>query len=516
MLTTLRIPALASVLASVLALALPVAVQAQDECDINLTTPTQLFTAGLSIQRAIADPNGEDATRALRDAARQLQDPRRFEANPLGLAYTKAQIFIIWLHRDDVTPTMTIADLNFGRERNISVDLVGAADSLLSSIETAMPACIPETLRWRQSKPWNDRIGAAYRLLGTDEIDSAEHYARQAARLDRTSPFLFNALGQIALKRGQQEQALAYLDSAIVKTEGDTTCADTRRQMRIQRASILQEWGGGLEDIEARKAALARASSAFLALGHETPEHEDTPMFVSVGLDVAMMIQDSALMTSGLDPLLTNPEPYADLALLIGAEVSRMNGNMGNAMALYAETIKKNPNARDANYFLAYLLLDSNRGEEAMPMLETLLRIDPSNGDNYLLKSIAVRNRAGAVTARREAERDATRRQALLREIRAITAEADSLGAQESSMAHKVQVIGFERRTEGAKLNGTIENRGRAAKAYTVAMSFLNTAGEVLETVTVTTESIAPGATGGFEVLATKPGVAAWSYAALP
>lgn len=512
MLTKLRIPALASALA----LALPLAVHAQEECAIDLTQPTQLFTAGVSIQRAIVDPNAEATPGALRDAARHLQDPRRFESNPLGLAYTKAQIFIIWLHRDGVTPTMSIADLNLGRDRNTQVDLVGQADSLLTFIETTMPACAAETQRWRQSKPWNDRIAAAYRLLGSDDLDSAEYYVREAARLDRQSPFLFNAKGQLALKRGQHEQALAYLDTAITLTDSDTTLVDTRRQMRAQYASILQEWGGGLEDTTARNAAMGRAARLFLALAHETPDNvEETPVFVSVGLDLAMLVQDSALAKEGLEPLLTNPEAYPDLALLIGAEVSRVSGNTENAITLYRETIKKNPNARDANYFLAYLLLDSNRSEEAFPMLETLLRIDPSNGDNYLLKSIAVRNRVAPAQERRNAERDPARRQTMLREIRALTAEADSLAARESTMQHKLQVIGFERRAEGAKLNGTIENRSTAAKTYTVEMSFLDLAGEVLETLTVTTESIAPGETGGFEVLGTKPGIVAWSYKAL-
>ncbi len=508
--TTLRIPALAAAFAA----ALPMAATAQ-ECAIDMNTPTQLFTANVSIQRAAGDPSGEATPRALRDAARQLQDPRRFEANPLGLAYAKAQIFIVWLHRDDTPASMSIADLNLGRDRNTQVELIGAADSLLTMIETAQPGCKEETQRWRQSKPWNDRIGAAYRLIGTNEVDSAEHYARQAARLDRSSPFLYNAFAQIALKRSQQEAAVANLDTAIALAAADTAMADTRRQMRIQQASILQEWGGGLEDINARKATLTRAAKQFLEIAHETPGHEDTPMFVSVGLDVGMLIQDSALVASGLAPMLANPEPYPDLALLIGAEVSRMSGNAANAIALYRETLKKNPNARDANYFLAYLLIDGNKGEEAVPNLDKLIEIDPSNGDNYLLKSIVVRNRATELQQRRDAERDATRRQALLRDIRAVSAEADSLAAKESGMGHKLQVTAFERRAEGAKLNGAIDNRGRAAKAFTVEMSFLNAAGEVVETLTATTESVAPGATGSFEITATKPGIVAWRYKAL-
>lgn len=511
MLTSLRVPALAAGLA----LALPVALDAQ-ECAVDLNQPAQLFTANLAIQRAAGDPSGEATPRALRDAARQLQDARRFESNPMGYAFARAQIFIVWLHRDDTPAAMTQADLNLGRDRTTPIDLVGTADSLLKLVETNMPECKGETLRWRQSKPWNDRISAAYRLLNADQIDSAEFYATQAGRLDRTSPYLFNALAQIALKRGRPEAAVAALDTAIAFAAADTAMADTRRQMRIQQASIIQEWGNGLENLGARKAALARAARQFLALAHEAPEHAQTPMFISVSLDMAMMMQDSVLAAEGLKPMLDNPAPYPDLALLIGAEVSRMSGNVPNAIALYQETIKKNPNARDANYFLAYMLIDGNRGDDAMPLLDRLIEIDPSNGDNYLLKSIVIRNRATAVSTRRDASRDATVRQTLLREVRALTAQADSLGAKESGMPHKLQVIGFERRPEGAKLNGTIENRTQAAKTYTVEMSFLNAAGEVLETLTATTEPIAAGQTGGFEIIATKPGIVAWRYKALP
>jgi tetratricopeptide (TPR) repeat protein len=511
MLTSLRVPALAAGLA----LALPSALEAQ-ECALDLNQPAQLFTANLSIQRAAGDPSGEGTPRLLRDAARQLQDARRFENNPMGYAFARAQLMIVWLHRDDTPATMTQADLNLGRDRSAPIDLVGMADSLLTVVETAMPECSDDTRIWRQSKPWNDRITAAYRLLNADQLDSADFYLNEAARLDRTSPYLFNGRAQVALKRGDQAAAVATLDEAIALAALDSTLADTRRQMRIQQASILQEWGNSLEDLTARQATLARSARQFLALANETPEHEQTPMFVSVSLDMAMMMQDSVLVAEGLKPLLENSAAYSDLALLIGAEVSRMGGNMPNAIALYQETVKKNPYARDANYFLAYLLIDGNRGDEAIPMLDRLMEIDPSNGDNYLLKSIVIRNQATAVSTRREASRDATLRQTLLRDIRTLTAQADSLAAKESGMPHKLQVIGFERRDEGAKLNGTIENRTKDAKSYTVEVSFLDLAGEVLETLTATTEPIAAGQVGGFEVLATKPGISAWRYKALP
>jgi tetratricopeptide (TPR) repeat protein len=288
--------------------------------------------------------------------------------------------------------------------------------------------------------------------------------------------------------------------------------ADTRRQMRLQQAAQLQEWGSGLADEAAQKAALARAARSFIALAQETPGHDESPMLISVGLDVAMMLQDDEILNAGLGALKANPSAYADLALLIGGEVARMTGRGDDAITLYGGTLKKNPNARDANYFLAYLLIDGGRHEEALPMLEKLLQIDPANGDNYILKSIVVRNRGTVANERLRAERNAQARTAIQREIAAHNREADQLGVQEAGLGLKLQVIGFERREAGAKMNGTIENRGQAAKAYTVEVSFLNLAGEAVETKSVTTESIAPNASGNFEIEATAPGIVAWRY----
>lgn len=510
MLTSLRIPALAASLS----FAVPGALLAQ-ECEIDLTKPTQLFTANIDIQRAAGDPAAAGAPDLLRDAGRQLADARRFTGNPVGHAFARAQVYVLWLHRDETPATMSLAELGMGRDRNTRIDLARQVDSLFTMVETAMPACRAEILVWRQSKPWNDRIAAAYRLIDANDLDSAVYYADAAAIFDRSSPFLFNAYAQIALRRGQQVEAIAYLDTAVTAAAEDTSLVDTRRQMRIQQASIIRDWGAGLEDAATRTAAQVRALKQFLAIAHEAPDRPDVPMLVSVGLETAMLLQDSALVTAGIAPMLANPAPYPDLALLIAAEVSRVTGNTPSAMTLYAETLKKNPWSRDPNYFLAYLLIDGGRGEEALPLLDRLIEIDPSNSDNYLLKSVVIRNRATTAQARRDASRDATERQTLLREIRALNAQADTLGSKEAGMPHKLQVIGFERRPDGAKLNGTIENRSRDAKTYTVEMSFLDAEGTVLETLTVTTESIAAGAVGGFEITATKPGIVAWRYKAL-
>ena len=128
-----------------------------------------------------------------------LKDERRFASNPIGLTFAKGQIMILWLHQDPAPVEMTQFEMNLGRDRVAKINLLLAADSLLTIVETAQPSCASEMDKWRQSRPWNTRIGAAYRLIGTGNIDSAEVYAKEAYILDRRSPFIYNAFAQIAL-----------------------------------------------------------------------------------------------------------------------------------------------------------------------------------------------------------------------------------------------------------------------------------------------------------------------------
>jgi tetratricopeptide (TPR) repeat protein len=505
MITTLRRSAARAValLGAVVLLPAVASAQVAEGCSVDLFKPSQLAQATVFIQQAAQNPEGEAAAKALRDAAKLVTDDRRFADNPLGLAFLRAQIFVLWMHQDNPPIEMTIAELNLGRDRNTKVNLMHATDSLLTIVEEGAPGCEAETDKWRRSKPWNDRIGAAYRLIGENKIDSAEVYAKEAFVLDRTSPFIYNALAQIAGRRGDTEGLLTNLEKAIELASKDTALAETSRQLRTQFAGTLQEQAVAKTDAAERNAMLGRAARIFLEIGSEDPMADDGPAYFSTAMDIAMLTQDQELIREILDPMIEDPLPYPDLTLLIGAETSRMLNRADDAMALYKGALEKNPNIRDANYFLTFMLIEAKRVSETGPLLDKLLEIDPSNPDNLLMKTMAVRQVA-------EAEKDTKKRAELIKQVEGVM-------AQESSMQHRLTVTRFERDAGdgGARLTGSIENRGRAAKTYTVEVSFLDLDGNVLETLTATTESAAPGATVSFEVKGTEPGVAAWKYAPL-
>jgi tetratricopeptide (TPR) repeat protein len=95
--------------------------------------------------------------------------------------------------------------------------------------------------------------------------------------------------------------------------------------------------------------------------------------------------------------------PYNDLTLLLAADMARMFDRNDDAMAMYAGALDKNPNIRDASYFLAFMYYEKKDGARMLPLTSKLVEIDPSNPDNYLLQSEALKLAA-------QSETDAARR----------------------------------------------------------------------------------------------------------
>lgn len=506
-----RFPRVLSALAglTLAALAMPQSAAAQDEaaeCSVNLFAPQNLATVSIELQRAAqyltdeaaTDQQREDAVNILREAGRDLSNERRYRANPVGRAFALGQMYILWMHTSDELRTMSERDLGLSRNADAQVELLPTADSLFDLVEAEGPACAELTYAWRVSRPWNYRVTTAYRLIGEGNLEEAERLLNESMLLDANSPFTYNAFAQIEAQRENIPAMLEQLGKAIELSQQDTSLAETTRQMRVQYASVLQGYAGGLTDTAERNRELRRAAELFLELGLESPNDPNGPAFLSQVLDVGMMMQDTALVSRVLNTLLASPGAFPDLSLLLGAETARMTTRNDDAIALYRGVLAKNPYVRDANYFLAYLLLEKKEAAEALPLTEKLIELDPSNPDNYLMRSIALREVANTETNAQQK--------------RQLTQRADSVGQREATMRHKVTVTVFERRANGATLQGTIENRSQAARTYTLEVQFIDAEGNVLDTQSVTTESVAPNAFAEFTVRSSVEGIGAWKY----
>lgn len=492
-----------SVPAVLIALALaarPAMAQDAAECSVDTYRPTQLAQAGITIGRAAAAATPEDATRALRDAMNFLKDEKKIASNPVGVGFLKAQIYILWLHQDSGGDVLTNERLNAPGPKSGTVDLVVAADSLLKQVEAQGPACVAATAQWRQSKPWTDRLNKAYQFLSAEAVDSAEFYVKRAALLSANSPYVHNALAQIADKRGDKTGLLSHLKVAIALARGDTSMTETRRQMEFQYATTLHQYalGAGAAD---KDALLKESVDVFMGLLQENPSASEAPYAFSAASEIVALQQDTARSRQMLEMVAADASKYNDLTLLIAADRSRLLQRDDDAVTFYAAALAQNPNIRDANYFLAFMYYEKKDAAKMAPLTAKLVEIDPSNPDNYLLQAEGIKLLALA-------EKDAAKKAALIK-------QAEVAARIEATMPHKLLVTQFERRAEGALLRGNVENRGKTAKAYTVAMDFLDVTGAVVESVTFEVPAVKPAATGEFSIEATKPGIVAYRYSPL-
>ncbi|HET8769988.1 MAG TPA: hypothetical protein VFM71_03290, partial [Gemmatimonadaceae bacterium] len=333
----------------------PAVAQDAAECTVDTYQPAQLAQAGITIGRAASAATADDARKALRDAMKFLKDEdETTEVNPVGTGFLKAQIYVLWLHQDSVSDVMTNEALNAPGPKSGTVDLVVASDSLLDAVEAQGPACAELTAQWRQSKPWTDRLNKAYQFLGAGMVDSADYYVRRAALLSDKSPFVHNALAQIADNRGDKEGLLSHLKMAIEQAEGDTSMTQTRRQMRFQYAMNLQAVAMS-GDAANRDARLDEAATLFGELLHEAPASPEAAYAFSAASEIIAMQQDTTAGRELLSAMAAEPSKYSDLTLLLAADMARLLNRNDDAMTFYAAALAQNPNIRDANYFLAFM-----------------------------------------------------------------------------------------------------------------------------------------------------------------
>lgn len=477
---------------------------AQAACPVDLTKPREVSQAADGVQQAQAFmTNPTLAQRSLREAMRALQDPRKWASNPAGAGLLKAQIYVLWMNLPGTGETMTNEQLNAGGVKTAIVDLPLAADSLLRAVEALDPACGETTLPWRYTKAWNDRINKAYQALGADQTDSADYWLTRASALYGASAFVHNARAQIANKRGDMPAMLASLRLAIAEAAKDTSLAETLKQLRFQLATTARDhaMAGGAAD----KAALNReALDLFTLLLAQHPGTTDGAYAFSAASDMVQLTQDTVAVRTLLAPLVAAPAQYLDLTLLMAADLARANSRSADAIALYEGALAKNAYIRDANYFLAYLYYEAKDAAKMLPLTDRLIAMDPSNGDNYLMRAYAFQLMA-------QTERDPRKKQELIK-------QQDAMAARETQLStlHKVSVNRFERREAGALLGGVIENLSRAPKAYSLTVEFLDASGTVLETLTAEVATVAAGQRGTFELTATKAGVVGYRYQPLP
>jgi tetratricopeptide (TPR) repeat protein len=480
----------------------PYTARAQDaaSCEPDQGSPQFVARAYLALSQAMAAINQDaDPGTSLRETLRILSDPRARDRdrNLVGQQYTYGQTYILLLSSD--TPEIVRrGEIGLQTDPEQTIDLVLAADSMFKAVVAAHPECATMIGEWRQHRPWLNLVNNAINALNSDKPDSAGYYARRALILDDRAPYAYTVLAVLAQNANRSDEALGLFQQALERAARDTIYDDVRVKTMGDVARLLTERAETAP--AAQRAALAReAITAYEAFLNESDVDDIARGFgISQLASMYTLVGDSARMRNVYVKMLDNPQQYGERALLEAGVVATRANQMGDAVRLFAAVHATNPYQRDALYNLAAAYIGSDEHAKVFPVAENLTRLDPNNPDNYMLYAYAYSGLLNKTT-------DARLRQSYTDSL----IKYNNLAEQ---MPVRVMVSEFTRLRESTRVGGTVENKGRTPRSYTVHVEILGSNGEVIATQETQVGPVGAGERSEFRVTFPTPGESVAGY----
>ena len=525
MLATAKTVALA-LFASIAVTAAAGAQQKAKECEIDEGKPGEVTRAVFSLQVA-QNAKPEDAAKQLKSAIASLEKADKSK-NPVGQEFELGKALVMWMGQPNMPSVTTRGAVGFTQNPQQPLDLVVAIDSAFSVVEKAMPECTSQTSAWRAQKGWVTLINSALNALNAGQSDSAEVLAKRSLILNPNAPYGYMVLGNLAQSRNQTRQAIDNFKKTVEKAGTDTTYADLRRQTLLTAAKLAAEAYDTAS--AATKADYAKdAKSLFQGL-LDDPKAANYADQARCGMaKLSAATGDSAAVRTAFAEQLRNPATSSFTQLLNAAVCLAQTNQVADATTLFQAAYKKNPYHRDVLYNLAIMYLNGDKYDKAIPTARELVAVDPSNGDNYRLFTIAYASEAKRYNEKIKNYNALAKKAKLPKAVKAYEDTAriyfDSAKAvNDSALKYNTINQGFPMKLsfnqfaneEGkSTLGGTIVNNTDQPQTYTVKFDFVDAAGKVVSSQTATVGPVSPGQSGKFSVTGTGAGIAAFRYAPL-
>ncbi len=463
-------------------------------CDPTANTKGDIAKAQFSLTRAVAASASGNPSKDLQDVLRLVNNGND---NPTARAYLRGEAYILYLMQPNTPSIVSRSALGLTTNPTGTIDLFAAADSSFSIVENASPACVPVVTQWRQQKPWLNTLNAAINALNSNQLDSAEIFAKRSLLLDRRAPYAYSVLGSVAQKRKDWTAANDYWKQALAAAGTDTSYADVRTKTMYEIASAASDRADAASGAAKRAAAreAIKPWQDYIAVANNDLLLADavdnaSRMYVTAG--------DSASVPTLYAGMLANSSKYGELSLVHAGVVATRNGRQADASKLFDAALAQNPVSRDAINNLAATYIQNNEFSKAFPLIDKLVAMDPSNPDNPLLYAFAYQ---GLYKGTKDKK---------LQKI-----YTDSLvywNNKSESAPLKLAVTEFTRRPTETTVGGTIENRGTTAKTYTVSVDILDKGGNVIDTQTATVGPVTPKSTKTFKITSPKGGAYGYKY----
>jgi len=463
-------------------------------CKINDSSPFQINGAKQYVTMAASSRKEDEIPKHLSNAIKVLTDNPEKINNEAGRQYLLARTYAQWLKRDGASYVMKRGELGFSTNREGSQNLLLALDSAVTTLERMLPACASTVRPYRDqfsSEIYNKSIAA----MNADQNDSSVYYAKLALQVASTDPRPWNVLSAVYQKMNHMDSAMLAMEKVIALAGEDTTYTRVKQQSRYNLAVInLQKAETATGDEKDREIKSARALlEAYLKQAPGEPG-------ATQALGRAMRLAgDTAAVASVFAEMVDHPDRFTADQLFEAASNAAAAARDADAVTLFDNGLKKNPNHRIALLNLSNVLFQAKNSERMGQVTERLITIDPNNPDSW-------RMHAGYWQLRQRAETDAAKKKAFGDSTLAAIKARDGVNP-------KISIFLAAKSGDAFQVQGNLSNESDKAASYTIKFELLDETGNVAGTKDVAVGPVDAGASATFSLKVDGPKIVAYRYA---
>lgn len=442
----------------------------------------------------------DDARKKIKDAITPLTAKSDFGKDQPARNSVLGQALVAWYDTPGSPAVAPAAQLGYPASNTGQVDVLAAADSAFTTVETSHPECAEQIGIYRQ-QPWAHLVNQIGPLLNGNKDDSAQMILTRAITIYRGSPYDYYFQGQISQRKKDWPNAATAYSKAVELATPDLVAKDTS----VKAVKEFSEFSAAYAQLQAaqalsgdqQKEGMKKAADLYRTYLKDYPAGENLQP-AQAGLTVALKASgDTASIAALWKDMAANPTKYSDAQLFDAGTQAFSAAQYATAVQLMEDGQKSNPYLRAGLFNLANAYWKNNQFDKMQTVADTLTKVDPDNPDNYQLLAIAYQGMLKGST-------DPKQKKALTDSVNAYVTAADKL---------PVHVTFSQFMHDGAKytLAGTMQNAETKPITAAMTVKFLDKAGQVVTTQS-TSLQLAPNQTKPFTITAESDKITAYRY----
>lgn len=470
-------------------------------CSVPTDKPDEVKSAMNAITVAQLGGRPEDQQKRLKAATAALTgNPSKYKSNQAGHDLVLGQTYARWAQQFPESTTVHKGTIGYNDDKDQTIDLLAAADTMFSSVEKSNPDCAADVAgnRIEAMRPMAIRASA---LLNADSTDQAEAVINRLKVIDKTSPLSLYFQGMVAQhKKDVTTAADLFSRGAAAMPPGVGPDSNLKAALELGAAQMTR-FSAQSATGDQKKTGMLKAADLYRKFLADFPKSPNAPD-AEQGLAAALSSSgDSASVGKLWDQMLATPASYTAAQLYDAGTQAFTANQFGPAVKLMDAAQTKNAWLRPGLYNATNVYWKANDFDRMLATAKKLVQIDPNNPDEHQLLALAYQGKSKAT-----------------KDPKVVKAYNDSLNT-ELMAGEKLKVkVTFNAFAMGAAkpvLSGTLENLSDAPQKGTLKFQFLNETGAPVSTQ-ASDFTLAPKEKKPFSVTGDGAGIVAYRYDPIP